>query len=141
MINLDIDKDRFWFFLDGIEPLYLGQGWNYLKKDQNGLRQIWIARNHLGGFLGVMDQKMPKFFVILDSFGLFLNTQLIGKRKKYIFLKNWVLMVLSPQGPPRALLWSGLVSDPGGLANDVSKAKLGPIFFRKEYLFFSVTAC
>ena len=25
-INFDCDEDRFWFFSDGIEPLYLGQG-------------------------------------------------------------------------------------------------------------------
>ena len=34
-INFDCDEDRFWFFSDGIEPLYLGQGWNYPKKYQN----------------------------------------------------------------------------------------------------------
>ena len=70
---------------------------------------------------------MPNFFGFLDSFGLFFNTQLNSKRKKNIFFEKWALGVLSPQGPPGAPLGLrakfGLVSDPGGLANDVYKAK------------------
>ena len=70
---------------------------------------------------------MPNFFGFLDSFGLFFNTQLNSKRKKNIFLEKWALGVLSPQGPPGPPLGLrakfGLVSDPGGLANNVSKAK------------------
>ena len=78
---------------------------------------------------------MSNFFVFLDSFGLFLNNQLIGKRKKTnIFLKKWTLGVLSPQGPPRALCGSeGQI----WLANDVSKAKNLVQIFSGENACFS----
>ena len=85
---------------------------------------------------------MPNFFGFLDSFGLFFNTQLNSKRKKNIFLEKWALGVLSPQGPPGPPLGLrakfGLVSDPGGLANDVSKAKnLIQIFPERMLVFLS----
>ena len=64
---------------------------------------------------------MPNFFGFLDSFGLFFNTQLNSKRKKNIFLG---IGGFEPPGAPLGLRARfGLVSDPGGLANDVSKAK------------------
>ena len=100
-----------------------------------------VAQNHFGRFLGMTVQKMPNFFGFLDSFGLFFNTQLNSKRKKNIFLEKWALGVLSPQGPPGPPLGLrakfGLVSDPGGLANDVSKAKNLIQFFSVENACFS----
>ena len=75
---------------------------------------------------------MPNFFGFLDSFGLFFNTQLNGKRKIFSS-KN-----LGSQGPsldPRAKF--GLFSDPGGLANDVSKAKNLVQIFSGENACFS----
>ena len=51
----------------------------------------------------------------------------MAKEKTNIFLKKWALGVWGPQGPPGPPLGLrakfGLVSDPGGLANDDSKAK------------------
>ena len=42
-------------------------------------------------------------------------------KEKNIFLEKWALGGFGPPLGPRAKF--GLVSDPGGLANDVSKAK------------------
>ena len=48
----------------------------------------------------------------------------MAKEKKNIFLKKWALGGFGPPGDPLGLRAKfGLVSDPGGLANDVSKAK------------------
>ena len=85
---------------------------------------------------------MTKWY-FLDSFGLFFNTQLNGKRRKYISsAKNghWGFWApRGPQGPSLGLRAKfGLFSDPGGLANDVSKAKnLVQIFPERLLVFLS----
>ena len=101
-----------------------------------------VARAFLGGFWAWRIEKWPIFLGFLDSFGLFFNTQLNGKRKKMYFPRKMGIGVFwaprGPQGPSLDLRAKfGLFSDPGGLANDVSKAKNLVQIFSGENACFS----
>ena len=62
----------------------------------------------------------------------------MAKEKKIFSSKNGHWGVLGPQGPPLGLrVKFGLVCDPGGLANDVSKAKNLVQIFSGENACFS----